>query len=182
VLPLTAFEQRAPPRRPRRIGFLVFYDAPTLVKAFEEEMRRLGYVEGKNIVIEKRASRPNTSDLSAQAAELARMDLSLIVAGALPQALEVRKDNRAMPMVIATCLHVGDDIRVAIAELLLSYPSIAGVIRSGDEPLVSVELPHQRGEVARASRNVLLGIERVACSESLCRRGHQLHQSYRAFV
>ena len=103
VLPLTAFEQRAPPRRPRRIGFLVFYDAPTLVKAFEEEMRRLGYVEGKNIVIEKRASRPNTSDLSAQAAELARMDLSLIVAGALPQALEVRKDNRAMPMVIATC-------------------------------------------------------------------------------
>jgi ABC-type uncharacterized transport system, periplasmic component len=38
-----------------------------------------------------------------QAAELARMDLDLIVAGALPQALEVRKDNPAMPMVIATC-------------------------------------------------------------------------------
>ena len=31
------------------------------------------------------------------------MDLELIVAGALPQALEVRKANPAMPMVIATC-------------------------------------------------------------------------------
>ncbi|HJX89060.1 MAG TPA: ABC transporter substrate binding protein [Pyrinomonadaceae bacterium] len=60
-------------------------------------------MEGENILIEKRNSRPNTSDLMTQAAELARMDLDLIVAGALPQALEVRKDNPAMPMVIATC-------------------------------------------------------------------------------
>jgi putative tryptophan/tyrosine transport system substrate-binding protein len=103
ALPLTVFEQRAHPHRPWRIGFLFFNDAPTLIKAFEEEMRRLGYVEGENIFIERRASRPGTSDLSVQAAELARMDLSLIVAGALPQALEVRKDNPAMPMVIATC-------------------------------------------------------------------------------
>ena len=32
------------------------------------------------------------------------------------------------------------------------------------------------------SRQRVLGIERVACSESLCRRGHQLHQPHRAFV
>lgn len=37
------------------------------------------------------------------AAELAQMNLSLIVAAALPFALEVRKANPAMPMVIATC-------------------------------------------------------------------------------
>ena len=37
------------------------------------------------------------------AAELAHMDLELIVAGALPFALEVRTANPAMPMVIATC-------------------------------------------------------------------------------
>jgi putative ABC transport system substrate-binding protein len=102
ALPLTAFAQRAHPRRLRHIGFLV-YGAPTLVRAFEEEMRKLGYVEGENIVVEERTSRPNTSDLVAHAAELARMDLDLIVAGALPQALEVRKDNPAMPMVIVTC-------------------------------------------------------------------------------
>jgi putative tryptophan/tyrosine transport system substrate-binding protein len=91
-------------RTPRvgRIGFLIGgYSA--LIKAFEEELRRLGYEEGKNLVIEKRISRPNTSDLFEQTAELARMDLDLIVAAALPQALEVRKNNPNMPMVIATC-------------------------------------------------------------------------------
>jgi ABC-type uncharacterized transport system substrate-binding protein len=103
AVPLTLLEQRADARRPRRIGFLLFSDAPALIMAFEDEMHRLGYVEGENILIERRASRPNTSDLSAQTAELARMDLSLIVAAALPQALEVRKDNPAMPMVIVTC-------------------------------------------------------------------------------
>jgi ABC-type uncharacterized transport system substrate-binding protein len=37
------------------------------------------------------------------AAELAQMDLALIVAAALPFALAVRKANPSMPMVIATC-------------------------------------------------------------------------------
>ena len=37
------------------------------------------------------------------AAELAQMDLDLVLAGALPQALEMRKASPAMPMVIATC-------------------------------------------------------------------------------
>jgi len=102
ALPLTAFAQGARPLRVRRIGFLSGA-VPTLIKAFDEEMRRLGYAEGENVVIEKRISRPNSSDLISHAAELARMDLELIVAAALPQALEVRKNNPNMPMVIATC-------------------------------------------------------------------------------
>ena len=102
ALPLTAFAQGARQPRVRRIGFLSGA-VPTLIKAFDEEMRRLGYVEGENVVIEKRISRPNSSDLVLHAAELARMDLDLIVAAALPQALEVRKNNPNMPMVIATC-------------------------------------------------------------------------------
>ena len=85
-----------------RIGFLIG-EAPTLISAFEQEMQRLGYEPGKNIVIEKRISRNNTPDLVGQAAELSAMDLELIVAAALPQALEVRKSNPKMPMVIATC-------------------------------------------------------------------------------
>ncbi|MCA1592276.1 MAG: ABC transporter substrate-binding protein [Acidobacteria bacterium] len=102
ALPLTAFAQHAQPRRVRRIGFLSGA-VPSLIKSFDEEMRRLGYLEGENVRIEKRISRPNSSDLISHAAELARMDLELIVAAALPQALEVRKNNPNMPMVIATC-------------------------------------------------------------------------------
>ena len=99
ALPLTGYAHLVESRRVRRIGFLIG-PAPTLITAFEEELRRLGYVDGKNLIIERRV---HTSDLAVQAAELARMGLDLIVAAALPQALEVRKNNPAMPMVIGTC-------------------------------------------------------------------------------
>src|SRR5213083_100207 len=103
ALPLTASAQRPRPQRVGRIGFLGG-GAPTLVKAFEQEMRRLRYVEGENIVIEKRILRPNSSDLAVQAAELAHMNLDLIVAGALGAALEVRKNNPAMVACAATII------------------------------------------------------------------------------
>ena len=102
AFPLTTFARRVRQLRVSRIGFLSGA-VPTLIKSFEKELSRLGYIEGENLVIERRISRPNTSDTAAHAAELARMNLDLIVAGALPQALEVRKANSAMPMVIATC-------------------------------------------------------------------------------
>ena len=86
----------------RRIGFLTG-EGP-FDTAFRDELRRLGYVDGENFVLEARVFRGNTlSDVAAQTAELAHMDLELIVAVALLVALEVRKANPAMPMVIATC-------------------------------------------------------------------------------
>lgn len=102
ALPLTALAQQSRQPRVRRIGFLSGA-VPSLIRAFDEEMRKLGYVDGENVVVEKRISRPNSPDLISHAAELARMDVELIVAAALPQALEVRKNNAHMPMVIATC-------------------------------------------------------------------------------
>src|SRR2546426_11589648 len=101
ALPLTASAQRPRPHRVGRIGFLGG-GAPTLVKAFEQEMRRLRYVEGENIVVEKRVLRPNSSDLAAQAGELAHMNLDLIMAGGVGGAVEVRKKKPAQPVGIAT--------------------------------------------------------------------------------
>src|SRR5207247_9147620 len=92
-LPLpAACAQRAQPHRIRRIGFLGG-GAPTLVEAFEQEMRRLRYVEGENIVIEKRVNGPNSPDVAPQAAELAHMNLDLIMAGRLGAALSVRSNH-----------------------------------------------------------------------------------------
>lgn len=99
---LTACVHDIRQRRARRIGFVIGADYPQLVAAFKEELRRLGYVEGENLVVEMRESQPNRSDLSEMCAELARMDLKLIVAAALSIAIEVRKAN-SVPMVIATC-------------------------------------------------------------------------------
>lgn len=74
-----------------------------LENVFIEELKKLGYREGENLKIELRLARPNTTDVAAMAAELAGMDLTLIVAAALPIALEIRKNNPKMPMVLATC-------------------------------------------------------------------------------
>ena len=86
-----------------RIGFLSGAGPMHLEKVFTEELKKLGFEEGKNVQIEIRLARPNTTDLAAMATELAGMDLTLIVAASLPVALEIRKNNPKMPMVLATC-------------------------------------------------------------------------------
>ena len=86
-----------------RIGFLSGAGPLHLEKVFTDELEKLGFQEGKNVQIEMRLARPNTGDLAAMATELAGMDLSLIVAASLPVALEIRKNNPKMPMVLATC-------------------------------------------------------------------------------
>jgi putative ABC transport system substrate-binding protein len=99
VLYRNTFGKEAMPR----IGFLSGTGVMNLEKAFTEELQTLGFTEGQNIHIEIRLARSGTTDAAVMAAELSQMDLSLIVAGALPFALEVRKANPKMPIVIATC-------------------------------------------------------------------------------
>jgi putative ABC transport system substrate-binding protein len=85
-----------------RIGFLIGSGFPTLVAAFRDELRKLGYAEGDNLILEMRLSRPNTNDTEAQVAELVAMDMDLIVAAALPQALAIRRLNTRVPVVVGT--------------------------------------------------------------------------------
>lgn len=90
--------------RTPRAGFLIGTIPGTvspLETAFRDELRRLGWIEGETIQLEIRRSLQE-GDLERQAAELAAMDLDLIVAAALPQALAVRAANRNMPMVVGT--------------------------------------------------------------------------------
>jgi putative ABC transport system substrate-binding protein len=101
--PYFAVAQQAPPTGSRRIGFLMGAEFTSLVAAFKDELRKLGHIEGVNLTIETRFSRPNSADAVAQAAELTKMGLELIVAAALGQALAVRNADPSMPMVIGTC-------------------------------------------------------------------------------
>jgi len=66
ALPLSVRAQQTQPRRVRRIGFLSGA-VPTLIKAFEDELHRLKYVDQENLIIERRISRPNTSDMAVHA-------------------------------------------------------------------------------------------------------------------
>jgi putative ABC transport system substrate-binding protein len=66
------------------------------------ELRERGFIDGENLVIERRLVNDLTEG-PAMAKELARMPLDFIVATALPFALMVRSENPDMPMVITTC-------------------------------------------------------------------------------
>ena len=80
--------------RVRRIGLALGNDTEGGGAAFRETLRELGYVEGQNIAIEARGANA--------VAELARMDIELLVVVALPGALAARAANPAMPLVIVT--------------------------------------------------------------------------------
>ena len=90
-----------PNPRPARIGFMIGEGYPTFVEAFRSELRRLGYREPENLVLESRVSR-GSGDLQLQARELAALDLDVIVAAALPQALELKALGTSTPVVVAT--------------------------------------------------------------------------------
>jgi putative ABC transport system substrate-binding protein len=85
------------------IGYLSGAGVLHLENIFTEELKKLGFRDGENVKIEMRLFQPNTTELAVMAAELARMNLTLIVAGSLPIAMEIRKNNPNMPMVLATC-------------------------------------------------------------------------------
>lgn len=102
ALPLIDWSRAMAQQRVPRIGFMCGAE-PSLVKSFEDEMRKLGHRPGENIHIELRVARMNTNDTAAHAAELGAMNLDFVVVAALPQALAMRQANPKMPMVIITC-------------------------------------------------------------------------------
>jgi putative ABC transport system substrate-binding protein len=83
-----------------RIGTLQVGSSARASTAFFKGLRDLGYVEGRNIVIERRFARGNRDRLAKQAAELVRLKVDVIVCvGAAVQA--VIKATRTIPIVVA---------------------------------------------------------------------------------
>lgn len=90
-----------PARRPARIGFMISQNYPAFVEAFRSELHRRGYIEGQNLTLESRFSGAG-ADMQSQARELAALNLDVIVAAALPQALALKDLATTTPVVIAT--------------------------------------------------------------------------------
>jgi putative ABC transport system substrate-binding protein len=66
-------------------------------------MRDLGYVEGRNVVIEYRSAEGKLERLSALAAELVALKVDVIVTGgATPPALAAKQATRTIPIVFAS--------------------------------------------------------------------------------
>jgi putative tryptophan/tyrosine transport system substrate-binding protein len=70
------------PKKVPRIGYLIATSRPTnpaRIEAFRLGLRELGYVEGKNIVIEWRYAEGKLDRLPALASELVRLKVDVIV-------------------------------------------------------------------------------------------------------
>jgi putative ABC transport system substrate-binding protein len=69
------------------------------VDVFRQALGERGYVEGRNIVIEYRWAEGKIERLPALAAELVRLKVDLIVAGATPQARAAKQATATIPIV-----------------------------------------------------------------------------------
>ena len=102
-LTLSFPSQAQQPARIPRIGILnapsaSFYSAR--VEAFRQRLRELGYVEGKNIVIEYRYAEGKLERLPDLAAELVRLKVDVIVTTG-PATLAAKKASATIPIVFA---------------------------------------------------------------------------------
>src|SRR6266702_2042293 len=115
--PLGASAQQA--AKVPRIGYLSGNLAanPHLPEAFRQGLRDLGYVEGRNVVIEYRDAEGKPERFPALAAELVALKVDVILAGATPQALAAKQATKTIPIVfIGTADPVGSGLVTSLAQ------------------------------------------------------------------
>jgi len=142
------------PTKIPRIGYLTAgtrsLNSPR-VEAFRQSLRDLGYVEGKNIIIELRNAEGKFDRLPALAAELVRLKVDVIVAGGPPSAGAAKAATSTIPIVM---MQVGDPVGSGfVASLARPGGNITGL--SGLAP----ELSGKRLELLK---EVLPKLSRVA--------------------
>jgi putative ABC transport system substrate-binding protein len=101
--PLAAEAQ--PAAKIPRIGFLSLNLAPNshLHEAFRQGLRDLGYIQGRNIVIEIRDAEGKYERLPALAVELVALKVDVIVTGGgTPPALAAKQATKTIPIVFAS--------------------------------------------------------------------------------
>jgi putative ABC transport system substrate-binding protein len=90
-----------------RVGFLALPGQPAdldshYYAAFKHGMRELGYVEGKNLIIEWRWAGGEIKRLDALAAELAQLKLDLIATAGNDAAIAAKKATGTIPIVMGS--------------------------------------------------------------------------------
>ncbi len=103
VAPLACFAQQ--PDRVWRVGFLSARSRPVSLDSdeyggFPQGMRELGYVEGKNLVIDWRYAEGKYERLPELVAELVRLKVDVIVAPGSPVISAVQKASTTVPIVV----------------------------------------------------------------------------------
>ena len=104
LLALGVIAEAQQPTKIPRIGFLgaaSLYAIAARIEAFRQGLRELGYVEGKNIIIEYRYAEGKYDRLPALAAELVRLKVDIIISGSEPATRAAKEASVTNPIVMA---------------------------------------------------------------------------------
>jgi putative tryptophan/tyrosine transport system substrate-binding protein len=102
---LSVSAQAQPAGKIFRIGFLdpsTASGSAGLVDAFRQEMRKLGWIEGKNFIIEYRFGEQKPERVPELAADLVRLKVDLIWVSGITAALAAKKATTTIPIVMTS--------------------------------------------------------------------------------
>jgi putative ABC transport system substrate-binding protein len=103
LLALSVSIEAQQPKKVPRIGYLSVNSpstAPARLEAFRQGLRELGYVEGKNIVIDYRYAEGKQDRLPALAAEFVRLKVDVIVTGGPIPTRSTKEATVTIPIVM----------------------------------------------------------------------------------
>ena len=152
--PLAGEAQQA--RTIGRIGFLSSSSAererPRLA-TFQQALRELGYVEGQNIFIEQRYAGGNFQRLPDLAAELARVNVDIIVVAGAPASRAAQNATNAIPIVM---VGVADPVGIGLVSSLARTGGNITGLSDFNAGVVAKRLEILKEMVPSASRIVVL--------------------------
>ena len=146
--PLAARAQRS---KVARIGalYLGVADGGSFTKELREGMRKLGYVEGRDLAFEFRSAEGQPERLPELAAELVGLKVDVIVALYVPCALAAKQATRDIPIVILA----GDPVETGIV------PSLARP--GGNITGLSLMAAASNGKSVELFRDILPSVQRI---------------------
>jgi len=143
--------QAPQPLKVPRIGYLGSTSVSARTEAFRQGLRELGYVEGKNIVIEWRRHEGKVDRLPALAAELVRLKVEIIVTAGAPAARAAKEATSTIPIVMT---QVGDPVGSGfVASLARPGGNITGL---------SILAPELSGKRLELLKEIVPNLSRVA--------------------
>ncbi|MGH7324666.1 MAG: ABC transporter substrate-binding protein [Candidatus Rokuibacteriota bacterium] len=131
-----------PPRPMPVVGYLSLHALSSLDDAFALTLRDLGWVEGQNVVVERRVAEARPDRLPRLVAELLRARTNVIVATSTPAALAAKRATTATPIVFT---NIADPIGAGlVTNLARPTANLTGLTT------LSVELSAKRLEMLKA--------------------------------
>ena len=115
LLALSLPAQAQQPGKVSRIGYLSSRSASIRTEPFRQGLRELGYVEGKNIVIEYRDAEGKIERYSDLASDLVNLKVDVIFTVGTPATLAAKNATKTIPIVFTS---VGDPVGIGLVASL----------------------------------------------------------------